>query len=329
MPDPDVPLRRTAAALVAAGALLLGACAQEASDTVSTSRGDGTTHDTEGADGSEDDDRSRDDESDGGSDDEGGEDPNLVGAMEATRASESAELEMMLDVDSPMGGGTVDMAGDLSRGDHGTATFAAEMGATEFELEMVADGEAVWITSDAEDFTDAMPDGATWVEGSVDDLRDDDVWTGLDSTFDVLSVLRGVDRVSENGTTEIGGDEVRLFEGDVDWEAALEASDEADPDERRALEETITLTGDPDLQTFTVEVGLDDDDRVRFLDVEVVAGAPESMEDDPFAGEITLRIRLEIVSLDHEVDFPEGPPADETVPLSEAPEVADLLVGGL
>ena len=37
----------------------------------------------------------------------------------------AAELEMMLDVDSPLGGGTVDMAGDLSRGDHGTATFAA------------------------------------------------------------------------------------------------------------------------------------------------------------------------------------------------------------
>src|SRR5690606_27764760 len=126
-----------------------------------------------------------------------------------------------------------------------------------------------------------MPEGATWVEGSVDDLRDDGVWTGLDTTFDVLSVLRGVDGVSEAGATEIGGDEVRLFEGDVDWDAALAASQQADSDERRALEETITLTGDPELQTFTVEVGLDDDDRVRFLDVEVVAGTPEPMEDEP------------------------------------------------
>ncbi|HEX5945130.1 MAG TPA: hypothetical protein VFY82_02585 [Acidimicrobiales bacterium] len=325
MPDSAVPLRRTAAALVAAGALLLGACAQEASDSVATGRGAETTADADGAGGSEGDDRSRDDDSG----DDSGEAPDLVAAMEATRASESAEVEMLLDVDSPMGGGTVDMTGDLSRGDHGTATFAAEMGATVFELEMVADGEALWITSDAEEFTDAMPEGATWVEGSVDDLRDDGVWTGLDTTFDVLSVLRGVDGVSETGTTEIGGDEVRLFEGDVDWDAALAASEEADPAERRALEETITLTGDPDLETFTVEVGLDDDDRVRSLDVEVVAGPPEPMEDEPFAGEITLRVRLEIVSLDHEVEFPDGPPADETVPLSEAPEVAELLVGGL
>ncbi len=236
---------------------------------------------------------------------------------------------MTLDVDSPIGGGTARVSGDLSRGDHGTASLSAGMGATEFELEMVADGEAVWITSDADEFTDAMPDGATWVEGSVDDLRDDGVWTGLDTTFDVLSVLRGVDGLSAAGTTEIGGDEVRLYEGDVDWEAALEASEAADPAERRALEETITLTGDPDLATFTVEVGLDDDDRVRFLDVEVVASPPESRADDPLAGDITLRIELEMASVDHDVEVPEGPPADETVPLSEAPEVADLLVGGL
>jgi hypothetical protein len=313
---PDIPVhRRAVAVLVAAAALLLGACAQEASDTVAMDGGGGAG---EGAGES------------GGSDDDGSPgDPDLVAAIEATRAAESAELEMLLEVDSPIGGGTVELSGDLARGDHGTVTAAADSGGRAFEMEMVADGEAIWITSDADEFTDALPDGATWVEGSVDDLRDDDVWTGLDTTFDVLSVLRGVDEVSEVGTTEIGGDEVRLYEGDVDWDAALEASEAVDPDERAALEETISLTGDPELETFTAEVGIDDDGRVRFLDVEVVAGPPSGADEDlPLMGEITLRVTLEIENLDHDVDIPAGPPADETAPLSEAPEVTDLLVGG-
>ena len=295
MSDLDVPVRRRAiAAMLAAGVPLLGACAQEASDSVTTASRDDDADVARVDDATEGDDPSRDDDDSGsGGDDRSGE-PDLVAAIEATRAADSAEVAMTLDVDSPIGGGTAEVSGDLSRGDHGTTTLSAEMGATEVELEMVADGEALWITSDADEFTDAMPDGATWVEGSIDDLRDDGVWTGLDATFDVLSVLRGVDGLSSAGTTEIGGDEVRLYEGDVDWDAALEASEAVDPAERRALEETITVTGDPDLATFTVEVALDDDDRVRFLDVEVVASPPGSRADDPLAGDITLRIQLEI-----------------------------------
>jgi hypothetical protein len=310
VPDLVTPsLRRRAIVVAAAGALLLGACAQEASDPVTASGSGGS-----GGSG-------------GGSGGTGGTaDVDLVAAIDATRSVDSADVVMTLDVESPVGGGNVELAGDVSHDDVGTVTGSAQSGGVAYEIEMLADGETVWITSDASEFTAALPAGATWVEGSVDELRDAGVWTGIDTTFDVLSVLRGVEGVTDAGTTEVGGDEVRLFEGDVDWDLALE---ESEPDERAALQETIILTGDAELRTFTVQVGLDDDDRVRVLDLEMVAAPPDAAEDMPLMGEITMRIEMEVDSVDHEVDAPDAPPADETVPLSEVPEVAEMLADGI
>jgi len=45
--------------------------------------------------------------------------------------------------------------------------------------------------------------------------------------------------------------------------------------------------------------------------------------------EITMRVEMTIDSLDHEVDVPEAPPADETVPSSEASGVVDVLADGI
>lgn len=305
MSDPDVSLVRRVAVLAASGAVVLGACAQEASD--STLAGDGAEMIDQ---------------------DSGGDraDVDLVEAVDNTRFAESAAMTITLEVVSPVGGGIVELTGDLSRDDVGTATGAAVSGGEGFELEMLADGDTAWITSDAPEMVDALPEGVRWVEGSVAEMRADRIWTGIDTSFAVLSVLRGVDDVSEAGTTEIGGEDVRLFEGEVDWEAAL---DRSDPDERAALEETITLTGDPELEVFTVTVGLDGDDRVRMLAVEIVAGPRGGAEDMPLTGDIEMRIDMEIESLDHDVDVPEAPPADETVPIGEVPEVATMLAEGL
>jgi len=48
----------------------------------------------------------------------------------------------------------------------------------------------------------------------------------------------------------------------------------------------------------------------------------------PLIDEITMRVEMTIDSLDHEVDGPEAPPADETAPWSEASGVADVLADG-
>lgn len=56
--------------------------------------------------------------------------------------------------------------------------------------------------------------------------------------------------------------------------------------------------------------------------------APEDTEDMPLRDEIAMRVEMTIDSLDHEVDVPEAPPVDETVPSSEVLEVADVLADG-
>ena len=58
------------------------------------------------------------------------------------------------------------------------------------------------------------------------------------------------------------------------------------------------------------------------------ATPPEDAEDMPLIDEITMRVEMTIDSLDHEVDVPEAPPADETAPSSEASGVADVLADG-
>jgi hypothetical protein len=283
------------------GALVVGACAQEASVPSGVDRGTGGVV--------------------------AGDQPDVDAVIEATRAAESAAVVLNLEVESPVGGGNVELDGDVSRDDVGTVVGSVDGDGESYGIEMRADGDTAWITSDAPGFVDALPTDATWVEGSIEDLRADDIWTGLDTTFDVLSVLRGVDGLTETGTTEVGGDQLRLFEGDVDWEAALDA---CDPEERVALEDTITLSGDAEMRTFTVDLGVDDEDIVRMLQVEVVAGPPaDGAEDMPFGDEITLRIGLEVESIGHDTEEPDAPPADDTVAISEVPEVAEMLAEGL
>lgn len=312
IPEPPVTLPTTSpsralAALLAAGALALGACAGEASDTLTGGSRPGSG-DAGPAPGVPEDVEATFDE-----------------AIENTRAVTSAAVTLDIEVDSPIGGGALELVGDLSRDDVGTLTASSggDLGDT-FSIELRSDGETVYLTSDAPDIEDALPSGAEWVEASIDDLREADAWTGLDTTFDVLSLLRGVDEVSDGGTTDIGGDEVRLLEGDVDWDAALDASD---PDERDGLESTISLGADTVIDDFTVIVGLDGDNRIRLFEIEVLAGAGDDVGFD--MGELTMRLGLEAESFDHDVAVPDAPPADETVPIGDVPEIEDALREGL
>jgi hypothetical protein len=310
---PRARLRRLTV-LAATAVLALGACAGEASDDALTGgRSDGTdTEDTSG-------------QAPGVPDDPEG---TFDAAIAAARAARSAEVELVLEVDSSMGGGRAELTGDVDTDDVGrmVATAGVGMQATEFEFR--SDGETVWITSDAPEITDELPPGVSWVEAPIGDLRDDEVWVGLDTTFDVLSVLRGADEVTDAGTGEVAGDEVRLLDVDVDWDAALAASD---AQERAGLEDAITLTGDAQMNSLTVTVGLDGSGLVRLFELEAVAGPPGGSDlDSPFGSqEITLRMDILVRSFDHDVEVPEAPPSDETVALSDVPAVEAVLNEGM
>lgn len=321
-PVPSAPRAHTRrlAVLVVSAVLALGACAGEASDDAlmgdrsdETTTGD-TFDGTSGSDGAP----AVPDDLEGTFDD----------AIATARSARSAAVELVLEVDSAMGGGRAELDGDVDTDDVGTMVATMGVGMQAADLEYRSDGETVWITSDAPDIADELPAGVSWVEAPIDDLRDDEVWVGLDTTFDVLSVLRGVDEVTDAGTTEVAGDEVRLLDADVDWDAALAASDAR---ERAGLEDAITLTGDAQMNSLTVTVGLDGSGVVRLFELEAIAGPPgDSDVDSPFGSqEITLRMDILVTSLNHDVEVPDAPPSDETVPLSDVPAIEAVLVEGL
>lgn len=242
-------------------------------------------------------------------------------AIEATTAVESADLEFEIVILNSMLTFGAQLTGEFDRDDVGVATARLVDDGDEVQLEVRSDGETAWMTSDAPEVVYALPAGVSWVETSVDEARDSDYFTGLDSTFAILPVVRGIESVEDAGTAEIGGDEVRLFEGEVDWEAALAA---ARPNERAGLDESLTVGGDT-ITEFTAIVGLDGRNRVRRLELEITTSPSDQ---DEFGFDTTMTFDLEILRLGHDVEAPDAPPSDETVALSEVPAVEAALFDG-
>lgn len=76
-------------------------------------------------------------------------------------------------------------------------------------------------------------------------------------------------------------------------------------------------------------MGLDADNRVRRLVLDVTAGPSTDEGGGGFdIDEIALHLDVDVASFDHDVEAPEAPPDDETVPLSEVPDVEDVRVEG-
>jgi hypothetical protein len=296
-----------AAALVVAPVVVLGACAQESS---TTELGSGSGSPGEAPPVPDDVEAAFDD------------------AIAATRSISSAEVTFDLGVESPMASYRAVLDGVFDRDDAGTMTATIEGEGQPSDIELRSDGEMVWIRADDPAIASELPEGKAWVEASVDELREAGVFSGLDTTFDTVPVLRGIDEVDDAGAGEVGGDPVRLLEGEVDWQAALDA---ADGDEREGLEGSVTVGNDTDITEFTATIGLDGEGRVRRLVLDVTAGPAAGQRDDAFdeRGEITLHLAFDIDRVDHDVEVPDAPPADETVRLSEVPAVEQALIEGL
>ncbi|HLT70761.1 MAG TPA: hypothetical protein VKZ72_11375 [Acidimicrobiales bacterium] len=235
-------------------------------------------------------------------------------AIAAMAEVSSVDIELILGVE--LGNrAEIKMLGELDRDDVGTLTAIATVD-EDMETEFRSDGDTVWISSSSPLFEGLLPAGATWVEADLEDLRAQEAWVGIAPTFDVLPVLRGLGEVEDAGTTEVGGDEVQLWSGDVDWAAARAA---ASARELSALDDVLSIQGD--VEEFTVTVGLDGRDRVRVLELDVTVGG---------AGlQMHLWMDFTVRRLDHEVEAPDAPPAGETVPIDEVPEVLDLLRNGM
>jgi hypothetical protein len=188
------------------------------------------------------------------------------------------------------------------------------------DIEMRSDGERAWVRTDSGDAESLLPEGVTWVEMPVGTLTEDGFYGGFEGTFGIVPALRGLVDAEAVGTDEVGGDPVRVYEGDVDWQAALDA---AGADEVGGLGESLTLEGAED-GDLVATFALDDEDRLRRFELDVVAG--EGLGE---AAGIEARLAFEVTEYDPEVVVPEAPPEDETVALDSVDGLEDLLLGGL
>lgn len=288
-------VRRRTAWLVAA-ALVLAACSDDGS---SDAGDDAVTGDAAEAEGS-------------GDAPDPGAPPDLEAAVAATADLESVEVELVYGMEG-RGVGRFELTtrGEFDRGD--VASLVMSSDPEGLDVEVRSDGERAWVAVTDPSFTDAVPEGVRWVETTPDELRAQGFWEGEDAILGLLPVLRGLGEVEDAGTAEIGGEEVRLWTGPVDLEAARSAST---PEEADLLDRNVELRDD--YEEMTATVGVDGEGRVRTLQVETTGG---SGEDDPWR----IWTGFTLHQVDQGVEAPEPPPAEETVPLAEAPGALDIL----
>lgn len=241
----------------------------------------------------------------------------LAQAAEATTATEE----------------TVDASFDLAV--TGTATDDTELGfdarvdpidqVGEFEIDAAGGAftirlgeDAAYISSDEASFTDALPEGAEWIEVSPDELAS----LGLDTSFDqggltpqLYLALGATDPVAGD-TTEVNGVPVQTYSFGIDQEQAVaEAPEEA----KAAVESAISLEGEN--QSIEGEAAIDGDGLLRQMSVTGVAETPD------FGGEgIRVEVTFDVEYLDFGIEIETEPPDPETVvPLAEAPDAAAAL----
>ena len=313
---PETTLAVTPSARLAAGALALlvalagGACASEADEDPLTA---GAGADGGGGSGA------------GG----GGEAPDVPDdldaafeeAIAAVEEADSADLRAEVSVESSLiGTFGVTLDGLMTRDDVFDVTGTVDGFGDAGTVEMRGDGERAWVRTDSEEVQALLPEGVTWVEVPLDTLVEGGFFGGFEGTFGIVPVLRGLVDVEAVGTDEVGGDPVRVYEGDVDWEAALDA---ATDEELGGLSDSLSLEG-AEAEELVVTAALDADNRLRSFAMELVAG-----EDLTAGAGLEASLAFEVAEYDPEVEPPEPPPDDETVALDDMPELGDLLLGGL
>lgn len=231
-------------------------------------------------------------------------------AVDATLDVGSADLTVRLE----LGPQTFEFEGEWSDDGVGHTLGTTDGGGTLVEVEVIGDGETVWIRSDLPAFTTELPDGVSWVEGSHRDLLASGDIQGLDATWDPLLFLGGLTSIEDTGTDSADGTPLRMLTGTVDYEAAY---DDVSDDERARMDRSLRLHGgDVD---FAAEIGIDDQGRIRTLDYDIAATPP--------GGDVGIPVRLtvRVDRFDHDVEPPEPPDPGTTIAADEVPDALATL----
>jgi len=253
-------------------------------------------------------------------DDDGAGDPSdltaddLLEAVERTKASDSASVQLALAFDGgpAIGSQELGLGGDVAfDGSRGDIFVRASDG--DGEIRLLFDDQQAWVGGDRPEVRDALPDGAEWAAVSSEALFASEAFSNP-GDLAMLYLVGGATDVREDG------DVIRF---DIDLDAAVASAPEELQDE---VAETISLTGDAPPEV-TGEVRLDDDGRITDLSV---LGIQRATEEEIEAlgleegAEIRLTLEVAISDFDEPVEV-EAPPASTTVPIEEAPAIAQLI----
>ena len=178
--------------------------------------------------------------------------------------------------------------------------------------------ESSWVTSDVAAFTDALPEGAEWVEVNPDELAG----LGVDTTFDEggltpqVYLALGATDVAAGEQSEVNGVPVQTYSFAIDKDAAVAAAPEEAKDQ---VEGAITLEGEN--QSIEGEAAIDGEGYLRSLGITGSAEVP---------GFAKVEVTSDVEYLDFGVEVPaESPDPATVVPLSEVPDAGAALQGAL
>lgn len=178
--------------------------------------------------------------------------------------------------------------------------------------------DSSWITSDATAFTDALPEGAEWVEVNPDELAG----LGVDTTFDEggltpqVYLALGATDVAAGEQSEVNGVPVQTYSFAIDKDAAVAAAPQEAKDQ---VEGAITLEGEN--QTIEGEAAIDGEGYLRSLGITGSAEVP---------GFAKVEVTSDVEYLDFGVEVATEAPDPATVaPLSEVPGAGAALQSAL
>jgi hypothetical protein len=245
----------------------------------------------------------------GGEDQIGGDEyPDLVGAMRATAAANSAVMEVRF-AESSAGGSREQLIRGSMDFEQVKATVAVHNGSESMQARI--DGERTGFELDATVLGPDVPSGARWLEAPTAELVERGiVSTDPHRTWSMLYLLVGAENVTARGD--------RSYSFDLD----LGAVDEGPlTSEEREAAHTVLQFSDPEMfESIEGTVRLDDGGRVSELSLEVVGDRSVLGED------MSLSMSLRVSELDVPVTVP-IPPPEEVVMAQDHPGLLQRLVG--
>jgi hypothetical protein len=249
-------------------------------------------------------------------DDDAADDPMalLSAAPDAVREEGSARMTMTMSMGETEGMDLgIEMEGVV---DFETQAGSFEMSALGMDINMLTDGETIWIQ---------MPfggvGGKTWVAAPLEAMEGQEM-AGFDSATGVLDSLRGVGgEIEEHGTEEINGVDATHYSTTIELADAIAATPQADrPEVEAALEQLGGFGG----AGFPIDVWITDDGLpVRMV---MTFAPPAGESGDALFGDGSFSMQVDFTDFGVPVEI-EPPDPDEVHVVDDPSELGELFGG--